>query len=232
MKLRILTALLLCLTACPALCPAWAQTAPRTLTMSGHGEVQAVPDTAIVNTGVTSSGATAAAALATNNTRTKGVFTALTALGVADRDIQTTGFNVAPQYTEAPNQPRRLTGYQASNQISVRLSDVTRAGAVIDALVNAGANEMNGVSFAIRDSDPLLAQAREKAVADARSRAETYAKAAGVDLGSILSISEGGAVEAPRPMYRMVESVVVTGSRIAAGQQSVTADVTIVWEIH
>ena len=85
--------------------------------------------------------------------------------------------------------------------MSVRLDGCEHElGAVIDALVNAGANEMNGVSFAIRDSDPLLAQARGKAVADARSRAETYAKAAGVDLGNILSISEGGAVEAPRPI--------------------------------
>ncbi len=115
----------------------------------------------------------------------------------------------------------------------MRLDDVGKLGSALDALVTAGANQMNGIGFSIKDPSPMLKAAREQAVADARARAETYARAASVTLGPVLAISEGGG-DAPRPMYRMAEQVMVTGSRVpvAAGEQSVTADVSIVWEIH
>ncbi len=154
-------------------------------------------------------------------------------LGVPDKNIRTAGFSVSPQYTNGEaNNPRRLTGYQISNEVSVRLDNVTRVGAALDTLVGAGANQMNGINFDIASPAPLLEKARTQAIADARMRAQTYAQAAGVTLGPIVSISEG-ASEVPRPMFRL-EQVVVTGSRVpvAAGEQSVTADVTVVWEIH
>ena len=136
------------------------------------------------------------------------------------------------QYTNGENNnARRLTGYQVSNEVSVQLDDVTKLGTALDALVTAGANQMNGISFSIQNTVPLLEKARTGAIADARARAETYAKAAGVSLGPILSISEGG-TEAPRPMYRMAASVAASPPPMAAGEQSVTADVALVWEIH
>jgi uncharacterized protein YggE len=211
--------------------PCWAAD-PRTISMTGHGEVRSQPDMAQVSAGVTSNAVTAAQALAANSTRMKSVFAALEKLGVPEKNIQTTSFLVSPQYTNGENNnARRLTGYQVSNEVSVRLDDVTKLGTALDALVTAGANQMNGISFSIQNTVPLLEKARTGAIADARARAETYAKAAGVSLGPILSISEGG-TEAPRPMYRMAASVAASPPPMAAGEQSVTADVAVVWEIH
>jgi uncharacterized protein YggE len=212
--------------------PAAAQTLPpRIITMAGHGEVRATPDTAMLSAGVSTQGATAAAALAANNGRMQAVLAALKKQGVPDKDVQTANFSVSPQYANASGEAPRITGYQANNQVEVRLEDVGKLGTALDAVVTAGANQMNGVNFSIRNDADLLAQARAAAVTEARLKAETFAKAAGVSLGSILSISEA-ANEGPRPMYRM-ESVMVTGSRmaVAQGEQSVGADVTIVWEI-
>jgi hypothetical protein len=211
--------------------PAWAAD-PRSISMTGHGEIRAVPDMAQISAGVTSTATTAAQALAANSSRMKSVFAALEKLGVPEKNIQTTGFFVSPQYTNGDNNnPRRLTGYQVSNEVSVRLDDVGKLGTALDALVTAGANQMNGISFSIHNTAPLLEKARTEAIADARTRAETYAKAAGVSLGPILSISEGGN-EAPRPMYRMAAPLAEARVPVAAGEQSVTADATVVWEIR
>ncbi len=205
---------------------------PRTLSMNGHGEIRTAPDVATVNAGVTTNAPTAAAALAANSARMNTVFAALKKLGVAEKNIQTTGFNISPQYTNGDNNsPRRLTGYQVNNDVSVRLEDVSKVGASLDALVAAGANKMNGISFDIAAPAPLLEKARADAIADARARAETYAKAAGVSLGAILSISEGGGGEPPRPLYKVM-AMSAAPTPVAAGQQSVTADVSVVWEIH
>ncbi len=204
----------------------------RTIAMPGHGEVKGAPDQVQISAGVMTSAPTAAQALTANTARMKGVFGALEKMGVPARNIQTTNFSVSPQYTGGNNNERpRLTGYQVNNNVSVRLDDVAKLGAALDALVTAGANQMNGINWSIRDPQPLLAKARAEAIADAKLRAETYARAAGVTLGPIQSINEGGTVEPPRPMYRAMamaaESVVV-----AAGEESVAADVSVVWEIR
>jgi hypothetical protein len=206
---------------------------PRTIAMTGHGDVKAVPDQAQVSAGVTTMAASAAQALAANSVRMKTVFAALEKMGVPEKNIQTTSFFVSPQYANGENNnPRRLTGYQVNNEVSVRLDDVGKLGTALDALVAAGANQMNGISFSIRNNMPLLEKARTDAIADARARAETYAKAAGVSLGPILSISEGGG-EAPRPMYRVAASFAAAPPPpVAAGEQSVMADVSVVWEIR
>jgi len=203
----------------------------RTISMAGHGEVRAAPDMVSVTAGVTTNAATAAQALAANSVRMKTVFSALQKLGIPDKNIQTMNFSVSPQYATGNNEAPRLTGYQVNNDVSVRLEDVGRLGGALDALVGAGANQMNGISFGIRDPAPLLEKARMQAIADARARAETYAKAAGVTLGSILSISEGGA-DAPRPMYKVMAMAEARSVPVAAGEQSVAADVSVVWEIH
>jgi len=204
---------------------------PHTIAMIGHGEIRATPDMAQVTIGVTATAATAAQAVAANSARMKTVFAALAKLGVPEKNVQTANFFVLPQYTNGDNNaPRRLTGYQVNNDVTVRLEDVGKLGSALDALVAAGANQINGISFSIQNDAPLLEKARAQAVADARARAETYAKAAGVSLGSILSISEGGGEAPPRPMYRMAAMAAET--RIAPGEQSVTAEVSVVWEIH
>jgi len=228
MKSSFLAALVLV----TGLTPTFGQTAPRTLTMNGQGEVRAVPDSVTLSAGVTSQAPSAAAALAANSTRMQSVFAALKKLGVADKDMQTSNFSISPQMSDASNQPAHVTGYQVNNEVTVRLDDVNKLGAVLDALVVAGANRMNGVDFAIKATAPLLTEARGRAVVDAKSKAETYAQAAGVSLGQILSISESEnsgprPVYDPMPMLRAAKAVPVAG-----GEESVNAQVSIVWEIH
>jgi uncharacterized protein YggE len=233
MKTVLFTALMLA----AGLAPALAQTAAnRTLTMSGQGEVRAAPDTVTLSAGVTSEAPTAAAALAANTARMQSVFAALKKLGLADKDMQTANFSVspqmAPQTANNNSQPPHVTGYQVSNQLQLRLDDVSRLGPAIDALVTAGANQMNGIDFAIKDSAPLLAEARADAVSDARAKAEIYAKAAGVSLGPILSIGEN-AGQGPRPVYMALPMArAAKAVPVAAGEESITAEVSIVWEIH
>jgi uncharacterized protein YggE len=214
------------------LAPAAMAQEPRTIAMNGHGEVKGAPDQVQVNAGVTTSAATAAAALSANTTRMKAVFAAIQKLGVPERNIRTINFSVSPQYNNPRDgQPMQLTGYQVNNEVSVLLGDVSKLGAALDALVVSGANQMNGINFTIKNDDALLADARAQAIADARTRAETYAKAAGLTLGAIQSISEGGG-EGPRPVYKVMAMAARAPVPVAAGEQSVTADVSVVWEIH
>jgi uncharacterized protein YggE len=204
----------------------------RTISMAGHGVVKGAPDQVQVNAGVSTSAPTAAQALTANTARMRTVFAALEKMGVPAKNIQTINFSVSPQYTGGTNNERpRLTGYQVSNDVSVRLDDVAKLGAALDALVTAGANQMNGINFSIRDPDPLLTKARAEAIADAKLRAETYARAAGVTLGAIQSINEGG-VEPPRPMYKAMAMRADSSVPVAVGEESVTADVSVVWEIR
>ena len=226
MKSALLAALILA----AGLSPALGQTSPRTLTMNGEGEIRAAPDGVTLSAGVASQAPTAAAALAANSARMQSVFAALKKLGVADKDMQTSNFSISPQMGDGL--PAHITGYQVNNSVRISLDDVAKLGAALDALVTAGANQMNSVDFTIKDSAPLLTEARGEAVEDARARAETYAKAAGVSLGPILSISESEnsgprPVYAPMPMMRAAKAVPV-----AAGEESVNAQVSIVWEIH
>jgi uncharacterized protein len=228
MKSTLMAALILA----AGLVPALGQTGPRTLTMNGQGEVRAAPDGVTLAAGVTSQAPSAAAALAANSARMQSVFAALKKLGVADKDMQTSNFSISPQMSDANNQPPHVTGYQVNNQVRVTLDDVSKLGAALDALVTAGANQMNSVNFTIEDSAPLLTEARGQAVADARAKAETYAKAAGVTLGTILSISENEnsglrPVYSAAPMFSAARTIPV-----AAGEESVMAQVSIVWEIH
>ena len=212
--------------------PTWAAET-RTIAMAGHGEVKAAPDQVQITAGVMTSAPTAAQALTANTARMKGVFGALEKMGVPARNIQTTNFSISPQYTGGNNNERpRLTGYQVHNNVSVRLDDVSRLGAALDALVTAGANQMNGINWSIREPAPMLAKARAEAIADAKLRAETYAKAAGVTLGPIQSISEGGAAMPPRPMYRAMAMQADSAVPVAAGEESLAADVSGVWEIR
>ena len=231
MRIWSWTALALALCTAPQLAAAQTLPPPRVITMGGHGEARATPDTAMLSAGVSAQAPTAAAALAANNSRMQAVIAALKKQGLPDKDIRTSNFSVSPQYASGNGEAPRVTGYQANNQVEVRLEDVSKLGTTLDALVAAGANQMNGVSFSIRNDAELLAQARAAAVAEARLKADTFSKAAGVSLGSILSIGENGN-EGPRPLFAAAPMMVRAKSvPVALGEQSVAADVTIMWEI-
>jgi hypothetical protein len=234
---RLAGAVGLCLLAAFApFAAAHAADVPHTITVTGEGEAKGVPNQAHLSAGVTTTATTAEAALSENARKMNGVFAALKRMGVPQKSIQTSNFSVTPQYppyNQNATGPQRIVGYQVSNEVDVTLDDVQKLGRALDALVAAGANQINSVSFSIRDSAELLAAAREAAVADAIKRAQTYTHAAGVTLGSVISIQEG-AIEAPRPMFRMaaMAAPVADATPTAAGEQSVTASVTIVFEIR
>jgi uncharacterized protein YggE len=210
---------------------AWAQSEQQhIITMSGHGEARAQPDTAMLSAGVSVDAPTAAAALATGKTSMQAVLEAVKKSGVPDKDVQTQNFSVHPQYATQTGQAMHVTGYQVSNQVEVRLEDIGKLGAMLDALVAAGANQVNGVRFSIRDPAALVARARADAVSDARTKAETFAKAAGVALGPIISISETGN-KVPRPILAAPQFSLVESVPVALGEESIGADITIVWEI-
>jgi uncharacterized protein YggE len=214
---------------------AFAADAARTITVAASGEVRGAPDQADLSAGVTTTAATANEAVAQNARKMTAVFDALKRLGIADKDIQTSNFSVQPQMSPYNQNggAQHIVGYQVSNEVDVTLDDTKKLGSALDALVGAGANQINSVGFSIQNADALEAKAQEAAIAKARARAETYAKAAGVSLGSVVSISEASA-EAPRPMFG---AVTVTAMRAAptptaAGELSVSANVAVVFAIQ
>ncbi|HJW42640.1 MAG TPA: SIMPL domain-containing protein [Rhizomicrobium sp.] len=228
--------LLLCGTvaATTAALPAMAADPTRTITVNGQGEARGVPDRAELSAGVSAVGPTANAALADNARKMTAVFDALKRLGIADRAIQTSNFSVQPQYadtTRGKGAPR-ITGYQVSNEVDVTLDDTKKLGGALDTLVAAGANQINSVGFDISDPAALQAKARAAAMADTQNRAQTYARAGGVGLGSVVSIQETGG-DAPRPNMRMMKFEGLAGAPTptAAGEMTVTADVSVVFEL-
>lgn len=208
-------------------------TPPRTLTVSGEGEAKAVPDEAHLSAGVVTQAKTAADALAANTRAMNGVFATLKRFGIPDRAIQTSEFAVEPQYAPERdgNTRSRVTGYSVSNTVNVTV-EIANLGPALDALVSSGANSLGNVAFSIHDPKPLLAKARSEAIKDAMERAETYAKAGGFALGPIIAVSEGGA-EMPRPVYaaRMMAAAPAPPP-VAAGEESVSANVSVTFEIR
>src|SRR5579871_372550 len=171
---------------------------PPAISIRGEAQISVPPDIAFVDAGVATDAKTAREASEANNNAMAKVFAALKAANVDARDIQTSRLSLQPQYAPNRSGPSPVAGYRASNRVTVRIHDVSKVAGVIDTLVGAGANDIGNVNFEVSQASKLLDDAREKAVADARRKAEIYARAAGVTLGAPLSISEEGA---PRPMF-------------------------------
>jgi uncharacterized protein len=200
------------------------------LDVSATGKTVRVPDVATVRAGVVTQAATAAEALSTNATRMAGVLAALKAAGVAARDTQTATVQLQPQYRYGENVPAVITGYQATNSVAVRLRDIAQSGRVLDTLVRQGANQIDGPSLSIDKPEAAMDEARTQAIATARARAELYARAAGLRVERIVSISESGDgfVPAPPPMPMMVRAQAERAdTQIAAGEQDVSVTVQV-----
>jgi hypothetical protein len=184
---------------------------------------------ATISIGVMTEGKTAADAMAANSAQLAQVLDNLRAAGIADRDLQTSGLSLNPNWANTSGSGvSRIVGYVASNQLSVRVRVLNTLGMVLDAAVRDGANQLNGVSFGVADPAPLLAEARKRAVADARAKAELFTEAAGVGLGAVLSITEqqqGGG----QPMYRGVAMAMEAAVPVAEGEIALSAQVTLVW---
>ena len=228
MKTLVLSTML----ALPLAGATWAQQAPvPQITVTGEASVQAVPDMATVSLGVTTVAATAAEAMAANTAALAQVIERLKAAGIEPRDLQTASLSLNPNWTgyDSSNQPQTITGYTASNQLSVRVRDVSKLGAVLDAAITDGANTLNGISFELAEPRPVLDQARKAATEDARARAELLAAAAGVKLGRVLSITEGGGYGGPMPMFKA--DAASAPVPVEAGEIGLTAAVTVTFEI-
>lgn len=208
---------------------------PTLLTMTVEGRTARTPDVAEISGGVVTSASTAAAALAENAQKMNAVVAAVRKAGIADRDIQTAGLNLQAQYRYEANQAPTLTGYQASNTVNLRVRAVEQTGKLIDTLVGVGANQINGPTFRVEDSDGALDEARQAAISTAKARAELYAKATGLRVRRIVTITEGGTVEpGPRPlmMKSMAMDSAPAPTPVAAGEVALTVNVTVVFELE
>lgn len=213
----------------------------RILSLSGTGEVRAVPDTASINTGVVSDAKDAKAALARNSAAMNRLFGQLKKAGIADRDVQTSNFNIAPVYApyDAKNpvpQHERIVGYRVSNGVTVRVRKLERLGALIDEMTVSGANRMNGIAFYVDKTENLLEEARRKAMADVRRKADLYASGMGVRLKRVLTISERVSRPGPsQPAFRglaMAKSDAREAAPVAAGEQTLSVSVSVSWELE
>ena len=211
---------------------AWGEEPAPSITVIGSGAASGPSDTAEVNAGVVTQAATASQAMSQNSAAMEQVLKALTALGIADRDIHTTSVSIvpvrAPPQTGRP-QPSPVVGYEVTNQARVRVRKLADLGRLLDTLVSRGANTLGDIGFSIADPAPLLEQARTKAIADARQKAQVYAAAAGVKLGRVIFIRDT-TPGLPRPMSaRMMSSAAVP---IAPGEQELEVSVSVTYALE
>ncbi|WEJ98702.1 MAG: SIMPL domain-containing protein [Candidatus Sphingomonas phytovorans] len=217
------------------LSPASAQVTPTIvadgalLDVTAQGQTSRVPDVATIRAGVVTQGATAALALAENAKRMAGVLDALKRAGVAPRDNRTANVSLSPQYRYADGQPPVVTGYQASNSVAIRFRDIAKAGTILDALVAQGANQIDGPTLSIDQPEAALDEARADAVKIARARAELYARAAGLSVSRIVSISEAGQNDgsSPQPVMFARAAGMDASTRVVPGETDVTVSVTV-----
>ncbi len=203
------------------------------LTIVAEGRAARAPDLAEVGGGVVSLAPTAQAAMADNARAMTAVVAALRKAGVAERDIQTRGLSLQPQYRYDQNQPPALTGYQASNNVSIRVRKLADTGRLLDALVAVGANQLSGPDFRVEAADAALDEARAAAVATARARATLYARAAGLAVKRIVSIAESTAIEpGPRPMMMMAKAAAADATPVVPGEMALAVSVTVQFELQ
>lgn len=205
------------------------------LNLAAHGEVNVQPDMATINFGVMTEAPTAADSMAQNARRMTEVMRALTGADIEEADIQTSGLNLHPQYDYVQDQPPRLRGYQASNRVTVRITVLDRVGTTADAVVAAGVNQIDGISFGLQDPTQAENQARVAAVRALQAKAELYARATGLRLAGLRSLTEGGGYmpQPPMPMYRMAAPAmeVAASTPVSAGELTVRIDITGVYDL-
>ncbi|MDB5617700.1 SIMPL domain-containing protein [Tardiphaga sp.] len=215
-----------------AVTPALAQVIPPpTIVVSGEGTVSVPPDMAVIDGGVSSEAKSAREASEANNAAMGKVLLALKAGGLDEKDVQTARLSLQPQYAQATKSgPNVVVGYRASNRVTIRLRDISKVAATIDTLVSSGANEIGGINFTVEKASKLLDDARIEAIADARRKAQIYAKAAGVTLGNPVSISEDGGGSAPPVAFRRMASMAASAP-VAQGEETLRVNVSVAWEI-
>jgi len=203
---------------------------PAQISVTGEATITATPDLATVGLGVTTTDVAAGAAMKANSSALAAVIERLKAAGIEDRDMQTASLQLNPNLTHFENgNPPKVSGYTASNMLSVRVRDLKILGGVLDAVVTDGVNTLNDISFGHVDAKPLEDAARKAAVTDAIERAKLLTEAAGIKLGRIVSMTDSTASSGPLPMFKSVS--MADSVPMAEGEVGVTAIVNIVFEL-
>ena len=203
------------------------------LSVSAEASAKRVPDVATISTGVVTQAADANAAMRANAVQMDKVMAAIKAAGIGERDVQTSGINLNPQYKYVENAPPSIVGYQASNTVNVKVRDLTKLGKVLDAFVASGANQLNGPNFEVDKPDEAYDEARVAALKKAQARAQTYADALGLKVRRIVSISEGGAAF-PRPMPMMRATAADASYKetaVSPGETALSVNIDVVFEL-
>ena len=215
----------------------------KTISVSGRGKIAAAPDVADINIGVVTQGETAREALSANTEKMAELHKTLKEHGIAAKDVQTTNINVSPRYSQPQPQPPgqppreftpRIVGYDVTNTVNVTAREIAKLGEVLDAVVTAGANQMYGISFRFDAPEALLRDARKKAMADARDKAELLAGEAGVVVGPPISIVDQDASQPPPPRPMMARMMMAKSDAvpIAAGEQELSVTVHVIYELQ
>jgi uncharacterized protein YggE len=204
------------------------------LNISANAEATRVPDVATLSAGVVTQAADGNSAMRQNAQQMDKVLAAIKAAGIAERDVQTSGVSLNPQYRYADNEAPKITGYQASNTVSLKVRDIAKLGKVLDALAAQGANQINGPQFEIDQPEPVYDEARLAALKKAQARAQTYAKSLGLQVRRIVSISEnaGGGFR-PMPMMRAQAAGMAMdkATPVAPGESTVSVKLDVVFEL-
>ena len=202
------------------------------LDVSATGEVTRIPDVAVVSAGVVTRSPTASGAIQDAADRMQRVTAALKRAGIADRDIQTSNLSLSPEYKYDNNQAPQLVGYTASNQLTVRFRDIRVAGKILDALVSQGANQISGPNLVVDNPQSALDEARTKAIAAGRARAELYARSLGLRVVRIVAVSESGGYSAPPVPVMMESRAKFADTNIQAGEQKLEVTVVMTFELQ
>lgn len=224
---RILIALTLATLVAAQSSPAYA--AENIITVTGEASVSVAPDMALMRIGVTTVGKTAREASEANAKQMTAVLAAIEQSGIPDRDVQTSQLSVQPQYDPSDRGTARLTGFQVTNRVTVRIRNVDAMPMILDRAIAAGANEMSGIEFVVSEHSKILDEARAEAIADARRKAELYARAAGAKLGRVVSITEEGSGAPPRPVMQAMRAGAVP---VAPGEQTLRSTVTVSYRLE
>jgi hypothetical protein len=204
------------------------------LTIVAEGVSTAQPDMATLSLGVVTEGASADAAMRANAARMDGLVRVLRGSGVEERDIQTSGLSITPRYVYQADAAPRIQGYEATNQVAVRVRALSTLGRTLDAAISAGGNTLNGLSFGLQAPEAAEDAARRSAMAAALARARLYAQSAGLRVHRIVTISEGGG-PGPNPQPMMARAMAMAEAAptaIAPGETSLSVAVTVVFELR
>ncbi|GAB2900000.1 SIMPL domain-containing protein [Microbulbifer echini] len=205
------------------------------VSIAAEGEARQTPDVANLSVGVVTEAEDSKKAMRNNAAQMESLLKAIKKAGIAKKDIQTSGVSLSPRYHYQKNQKPQIVGYTARNTVSIKVRKLDELGGVLDDLTTAGANQINGPSFEIGEPGPVKAEAREKALLDAQERATIYAKALGMKVRRIVSISEQGSGGIPRPMMLrgQMESMKESASTpIAPGETTLSVNLDLVFELE